>query len=58
MTREALLSYAHILAILTAVVFISSETALCRIEWMNERVVERLERAGAKAVSGEPYRPE
>jgi len=23
-----------------------------------ERVVERLERAGAKAVSGEPYRPE
>ncbi|HMA09138.1 MAG TPA: DUF2214 family protein [Ramlibacter sp.] len=42
MTLEALLSYAHILAILTAVVFISSETALCRIEWMNERVVERL----------------
>ena len=42
MTLEALLSYAHLLAILTAVVFISSETALCRIEWMNERVVERL----------------
>jgi len=42
MTLEALLSYAHILAILTAVVFISSETALCRIGWMNERVVERL----------------
>jgi putative membrane protein len=42
MTLEALLSYAHLLAILTAVVFISSETALCRSEWMNARVVERL----------------
>jgi putative membrane protein len=42
MTLEALLSYAHLLAILTAVVFISSETALCRTEWMNERVVKRL----------------
>ena len=30
------------LAILTMVVFISSEAALCRIEWMNAKVVERL----------------
>ena len=42
MTLEALLAYAHLLAILTMVVFISSEAALCRPEWMNARVVERL----------------
>jgi putative membrane protein len=42
MTLEALLAYAHLLAILTLVVFISSEAALCRVEWMNARVVERL----------------
>jgi putative membrane protein len=44
MTLEALLAYAHILAILTLVVFISSEAALCRTEWMNAKVVERLGR--------------
>ncbi len=42
MTFEALLAYAHLLAILTLVVFISSEAALCRPEWLNARVVERL----------------
>jgi putative membrane protein len=42
MTLEALLAYAHFLAILTLVVFISSEAALCRAEWMNAKVVERL----------------
>jgi putative membrane protein len=42
MTFEALLAYAHFLAILTLVVFISSEAALCRTEWMNAKVVERL----------------
>jgi len=42
MTLEALLSYAHLLAILTMVVFISSEAALCRSEWLNAKVVERL----------------
>jgi putative membrane protein len=42
MTLEALLAYAHLLAILTMVVFISSEAALCRVEWINPRVVERL----------------
>ena len=42
MMLEALLAYAHILAILTMVVFLASEAALCRTEWMNAAVVERL----------------
>lgn len=42
MTLEALLAYAHLLAILTLVVFVASEAALCRSEWMNAAVVERL----------------
>jgi putative membrane protein len=42
MTLEALLAYAHLLAILTMVVFISSEAALCRTEWINAKVVQRL----------------
>ena len=42
MTLEALLAYAHILAILTLVVFLASEAALCRGEWLNAAVVERL----------------
>ncbi len=44
MTLEALLAYAHILAFLTMVVFLSSEAALCRVEWLNEAVVRRLAR--------------
>ncbi|HUR88579.1 MAG TPA: DUF2214 family protein [Ramlibacter sp.] len=42
MTLEAILAYAHFLAILTLVVFISSEAALCRVDWLNAKVVERL----------------
>jgi putative membrane protein len=42
MTLEALLAYAHFLAILTLVVFIASEAALCRPEWMNSTIVNRL----------------
>ncbi|MEJ5991998.1 DUF2214 family protein [Ramlibacter sp. PS3R-8] len=42
MILESLLAYAHLLAILALVVFISSEAALCRPEWMNAKVVERL----------------
>ncbi|MES2413167.1 MAG: DUF2214 family protein [Pseudomonadota bacterium] len=42
MTLEALLAYAHILAILTMVVFMASEAALCRVQWLNAAVVERL----------------
>ena len=34
----------HLVAILTLVVFMSSQAALCRIEWLNAAVVERLVR--------------
>ena len=44
MTTEALLAYAHIMAFLMAATFLASETALCRMEWMNAAVVERLAR--------------
>ncbi|SIQ75036.1 DUF2214 family protein [Pseudacidovorax sp. RU35E] len=44
MTLEAILAYLHLLAILTMVVFLSSEAALCRIEWLNAKAVERLAR--------------
>ncbi|MFC5607104.1 DUF2214 family protein [Variovorax soli] len=47
MTLEAILAYVHLLAILTMVVFISSEAALCRVEWINKAVVERLARVDA-----------
>ncbi|MBC5764095.1 DUF2214 family protein [Ramlibacter albus] len=60
MTQEALLAYAHILAIFTMIVFLTSEAALCRSEWMNATIVERLARvdmiygisAGAVFVTG------
>lgn len=42
MTLDAILQYLHISALLALVVFISSEAAICRTEWMNARVVERL----------------
>jgi len=41
-TLEAILAYLHITAILTLVVFIASEAALCRPEWMNAEIVNRL----------------
>ncbi|WKB51025.1 DUF2214 family protein [Eleftheria terrae] len=44
MVLEAFLAYAHIAAILTLVVFLTSEAALCRTEWMNAAVVRRLGR--------------
>lgn len=44
MTLEAILASLHLVAILTLVVFLSSEAALCRSEWMNEAVVRRLAR--------------
>ncbi|MBI2768217.1 MAG: DUF2214 family protein [Burkholderiales bacterium] len=47
MTQEALLAYAHFLAILTLVVFLASEAALCRPEWINPQVVERLAKVDA-----------
>jgi putative membrane protein len=42
MTLEAILAAAHFLAILTAVVFVTSETAICRVDWFNAKVVRRL----------------
>ena len=44
MTLEAILAYLHILAILMMVTFIASEAAMCRVQWMNAAVVERLGR--------------
>jgi putative membrane protein len=44
MTLEAVLASLHLVAILTLVVFLSSQAALCRIEWLNAAVVERLVR--------------
>ncbi|RIX70400.1 DUF2214 family protein, partial [Acidovorax cavernicola] len=44
MTFEATLAALHILAVLTLVVFLSSQAALCRAEWMNAAVVRRLAR--------------
>jgi putative membrane protein len=42
MTLESILAAAHIIAILTAVVFLTSETAICRVDWFNDKVVRRL----------------
>ncbi|WP_027996353.1 DUF2214 family protein [Simplicispira psychrophila] len=44
MTLEAFLASLHLVAILALVTFMSSQAALCRIEWMNAAVVERLVR--------------
>lgn len=44
MLLEAFLAYFHIAAILALVVFLTSEAALCRPEWMNPAVVRRLAR--------------
>ena len=44
MTLEAVLASLHLVAMLTLVVFLSSEAALCRAEWMSAAVVERLVR--------------
>lgn len=44
MTLEAILAAVHLVAILTLVVFLSSQAALCRAEWLNAAVVERLAR--------------
>jgi putative membrane protein len=44
MLLEAFLAYFHIAAVLAVVVFLTSEAALCRPEWMNPAVVRRLAR--------------
>jgi putative membrane protein len=42
MIAEVLLAYAHLAAILGWVVFVTSQAALARSEWLNGAVVERL----------------
>ena len=42
MLLESLLAYMHFVAILGLVVFLTSEAALCRAEWMNAAIVHRL----------------
>lgn len=44
MLTESLLAYVHFIAILALVVFITSEAALCRPEWLNASAVHRLVR--------------
>ncbi|MFG6447723.1 DUF2214 family protein [Roseateles sp. BYS180W] len=44
MTLEATLAAVHFLAIMTLVVFLGSQAALCRTEWLNAAVVHRLVR--------------
>ena len=44
MTLDAFLAAIHLVALLTMVVFLSSEAALCPSEWMNAAVVQRLAR--------------
>ena len=44
MVLESILAYLHLLAILTMVVFLASEAALCRSEWLNAKAVVRLGR--------------
>ncbi|RZL08512.1 MAG: DUF2214 family protein [Rubrivivax sp.] len=44
MLLESLLAYAHLVAILTLIVFLTSEAALCRVDWLNAAVVRRLAR--------------
>ena len=44
MILESLLAYLHLVAIFTMVVFMASEAALCRTEWMSAAVVHRLVR--------------
>ena len=40
MILESLLAYAHIMAFLMLATFMTSETALCRAEWMNAADVD------------------
>jgi putative membrane protein len=42
MTLEAILAYLHLSAVLALIVFQTSLAALCRAEWMNAKVVDRL----------------
>src|SRR5437773_2863231 len=49
---EAALAYAHLIAILTWVVFIGSSTALARADWLNAASLARLARVDRLATAG------
>ena len=42
MILESILAFLHLSAIFTLIVFLTSEAALCRMQWMNATIVERL----------------
>lgn len=42
MILESILAFLHLSAIFTLIVFLTSEAALCRSDWMNATIVERL----------------
>ncbi|MDO4681311.1 MAG: DUF2214 family protein [Lautropia sp.] len=44
MFLESILAFLHLSAILMMVVFVTSEAALCRTEWLNADVLKRLAR--------------
>ncbi|XAH23422.1 DUF2214 family protein [Xylophilus sp. GW821-FHT01B05] len=44
MVLESILAYLHLIAIFTMIVFLASEAALCRADWLNAKVVARLAR--------------
>jgi putative membrane protein len=44
MILESVLAFLHLSAIFALIVFATSEAALCRTEWINARVIERLVR--------------
>ncbi|HET8747430.1 MAG TPA: DUF2214 family protein [Ramlibacter sp.] len=44
MILESILAFLHLSAIFALIVFSTSEAALCRAEWMNEQIVQRLVR--------------
>ncbi len=50
MIVEAALAYAHLAAILAWVVFLTSATALARVEWLNAAALVRLQRVDRIAV--------
>ena len=49
---EAALAYAHLIAVLSWVVFIASSTALARAEWLNAAALARLARVDRIAAIG------
>ena len=51
MIVEAALAYAHLAAILAWVVFLSSATALARVEWLNAAALARLQRVDRIALA-------